>query len=95
MLHRVRREGGQLPGLVGLDILRRGLFSELVWGLDILRRRACYLAGEALLTKQLPSMLREPLVVAPAKPEPAFYTGLWSAFLQVFTVDDIYHRKIK
>jgi hypothetical protein len=81
VLHRVGREGGQLPGLVGLDILRRG---------------ACYLAGGALLTKQLPSMLREPLVVAPAaKPDPAFYTGLWSAFLQVFTVDDIYHRKIK
>jgi hypothetical protein len=79
VLHRVGREGGQLPGLVGLDILRRVLFS-----------------GGALLTKQLPSMLREPLVVAPAaKPDPAFYTGLWSAFLQVFTVDDIYHRKIK
>jgi hypothetical protein len=58
--------------------------------------RAGYLAGEALLTKQQPSMLREPLVVVPAKkPEPAFYTGLWSAFLQAFTVDDIYHRKIK
>jgi hypothetical protein len=42
-------------------------------------------------------MLREPLVspTQQKKPEPAFYVGLWSAFLQAFTVDDIYHRKIK
>ena len=41
-------------------------------------------------------MLRESLVTTPTdKPEPRFYASLWSAFLQAFTVEDTFHRKIK
>ena len=41
-------------------------------------------------------MLRESLVTTPSSnPEPRFYVSLWSTFLQVFTVEDAFHRKIK
>ncbi len=40
-------------------------------------------------------MARDPLSPrAPAQPQPLLPT-LWSAFLQAFTVDDVWQRKIK
>lgn len=50
--------------------------------------------GERLHRRE--AMLRESLVSTPTnKPEPRFYASLWSAFLQAFTVEDTFHRKIK